>query len=638
MVPVTTADPAPPRASTVPSSFTPAPWHERAAATTVVAAVLLASYWKVVDAEPYMRLAIGRIVAREGPLLAQDPFLYSIPGLRWRNGEWLGDLILYGAFVAGAEGAMVLLKLAVLSTGFFLLYRWARGAGGAPIAVVTLVVLLLAGAERRFIERNEMHLFWLLPAYGLVLARARANPRWLYALVPLGLLWANLHGSTTMGWVVLGAALADALFGPDRDPAFARRLLPIMALHPLFPLCGPDGLRGYDLFFDHLRHGKDIGRFISEWHPPALIPASVAQIPLHVLGVVGLLSFLPRANRARPGAFLQFAAGLYLGHTAERFLMVFGLLAIPPVAANLTRLARALPARGRRLRIAATAVFLLGATAAFADTVYYTHRRPASRDRPDQPIKAARWLKDHAPPGSRLFHGYDGVQWLMWEAPNVGLYITPHYSFDSDFMVRFLTRVLHKPEGFVAELDRLDVNLVLVRMGQMPPLRTHLDGAADWRLVFFDGYFSLFARDVPRNRELLARHAYRYLRARYALDYLDGVDDAALATDLERLAGQSRAFADAVRGYRVLAAVPAGVETTTAGGAALARARDLLAGALPGLPPAAALSAYLATAHLRLGELDRAREVVVNGLKTAPKSGLLLTLAARLGLEIGPPR
>src|SRR5947207_10136999 len=85
-----------------------------AGAGLVVLAVALVSYWRVANAETFMRLAIGRMTAVEGLLVAHDPWIYSVPGLGWRNPEWLGDLLLYGIYRAGGEGGLVAFKLVLL--------------------------------------------------------------------------------------------------------------------------------------------------------------------------------------------------------------------------------------------------------------------------------------------------------------------------------------------------------------------------------------------------------------------------------------------------------------------------------------------------------------------------------------------
>src|SRR5947207_5151137 len=88
-----------------------------AGAGLVVTAVALVSYWRVVNAETFMRLAIGRMTAAAGGLVGRDPWIYSVAELRWRNPEWLGDLLLFGAYRAGGEAGLVALKLVVLAVG-----------------------------------------------------------------------------------------------------------------------------------------------------------------------------------------------------------------------------------------------------------------------------------------------------------------------------------------------------------------------------------------------------------------------------------------------------------------------------------------------------------------------------------------
>ncbi|HXU81965.1 MAG TPA: hypothetical protein VN914_11250, partial [Polyangia bacterium] len=190
----------------------------------VVLSVVLVSTWRVANAETFMRLAIGRMTAAQGLMVAHDPWIYSVPGLGWRNPEWLGDLLLYGVHRVGGEGGLVALKLLLLGVGWSLLFLWGRRMGGRPLVLVGLVLLALAGSEGRFMERNELHLYWLLPSYGLVLEASVRDRRWLWALVPLGLLWTSLHGSFFLGWLLVGASLAEALVGPRRDGRRARAL------------------------------------------------------------------------------------------------------------------------------------------------------------------------------------------------------------------------------------------------------------------------------------------------------------------------------------------------------------------------------------------------------------------------------
>jgi hypothetical protein len=475
-----------------------------AAAGAVVVGVLLVSYWRVVNAETFMRLAIGRMTAAQGLFVAHDPWIYSVPGLGWRNPEWLGDLLLYGVYRAGGEAGLVGFKLLALSVGWSLLYLLGRRAGGRPLVLAGLILLALAGSEGRFMERNELHLYWLLPAYGLALQAAVTDRRWLLALLPLGWLWASLHGSFPVGWLLVGAALAESMVGPRRDGRRARALALALALHPLLPFLSPDGLHAYDLLIDHYRHGEAIKATIKEWVPPNLLPATLAGLPLHLLGLIALGSFLPRPNRTQVQGFVLVAVGLLAAHGALRFFLVFAMLAIPTVAANLQRAGAALPVERARWRLVAALALALGSTALVAQAARAARLPRRAAERADYPVRAGRWLAAHAPPQSRLFGPYTGSQMLMWEAPAVGLYIHPHFSFGSELLLRYVYELLPRPEQFEAEVRRLDVNLALVGLrDESGQLAVHLAASPDWRRVYGDGLYAIFARNVPRNRALL---------------------------------------------------------------------------------------------------------------------------------------
>jgi len=591
-------------------------WLARAA---VVAAVVLASYWKIVDCETYMRLAIGRFAA-EGGLGGTDPFLYSIPGLRWRNPEWLGDLLLWSAWRAGGEAGLVGLKLLVTSVGWLLLYQLARRQGGAPVVIVALAMVVLGGSEWHMSERNEMHLHWLVPAYGLLLDSARRDRRWLFALAPLGILWANLHGSFTFGWLLVGAALAEALLGEARDRTLAKALAVALAAHPLLAFASPEGLRVYTFVVDHYRYRDDIKRLIREWQPPDREAVSVSQLPLHVLGLVGLLSFLPRPNRRQVGGFLLFAAGAVMAYGAQRFMLLFGLLALPVVAANLSRLQ---PLAGAWVVRAATASLLLAGAGLLAPAALAARRVPHAREQRGYPADAAAWIAAHAPPSSRLFMPYTGSQWLMWLAPQVRLYIHPQLSYGSEHLVRFFDEILPNPARFQEETRRFDINLALVDLvGESAALHAHLDASPEWAPVYFDGFYALYARRIPANEALLREQSFQVLRARLSFDYLAAAKGEELEPDLRRLDREAPLLANAVRGYRLLRANPSrqtGLQV-----------RELLRPALNRFPRTAALFAYLVEAHILAGDRAAAIRALDHGLALFPRSTRLQALQTEL--------
>jgi hypothetical protein len=394
-----------------------------------------------------------------------------------------------------------------------------------------------------------------------------------------------------------------------------------LAAHPLFPFLGPEGLRAYDLVIDHFRHGAAIKRLIREWRPPHLEAATASQLPLHILGIVGLASFLAPGNRRKVGGFLVLVVGYLFAIGAQRFMVLFGLLAVPVITGNLREVA---PLLGRwPARIGAGALLAAG-LALMVPAAAAARRTPHAADQPDYPSRAARWIGAHAPERSRLFMPYTGAQWLMWHAPRVGLYITPHFSFGSEHMVRFFDDIMPHPARFEEEVRRFDVNLALVDLvGESRALHTHLDAARDWGLVYFDGFYAVYARRTPANDALLERHGYRALRARLSFDYLSGVTDEVLAPDVERLSAEAPLVAGGVRAFRLLRGGGAG---TAAG----VKARDQLLPAVEQLPSSPALLGYLVEAHALAGDRAAAVATLERALTMFPKSARLQALVTAL--------
>ena len=112
-------------------------------AGVVLICLTLSASWHLSDADGLSRLAIGQLIARTGSIPQTDPFTFSRPALYWCNPEWLGDLIWYGAYHVGGEPALVVLKIGLITIGWWLALAWATRAGASPWVTLALMALLL---------------------------------------------------------------------------------------------------------------------------------------------------------------------------------------------------------------------------------------------------------------------------------------------------------------------------------------------------------------------------------------------------------------------------------------------------------------------------------------------------------------
>ena len=470
--------------------------------------VLVVAPWKMIDPDALVRLTVGRTIVQLGTVPQNDPLSFPAPGQLWSHPEWLGDLIWYAAHAAAGEPGMQLLKLSLLCGAWVLVLLLARRKGAAVVVAVTLLLLLIPGLAWRFSLRNHLHALWLVPLYGLLLQSARSRPRRLLLLLPLGVLWANLHGSFPLGWVVLGVAAVQALAHGRRRLALAIGLL--LCVHPLLGAASPRGFGNYGQIVDHLVHGAVYRELINEWSSPLQMAPWIAHLPLHLLAALGLLSLLPRCNRGPrlAGPALLLGAGLLLGYSSQRFIPLSVALAAPGVALNLSRWLQGLDARPRRLLIAGAC------TAAVAVLLYMglqlrTDPRPPVPKRAASPAAMARFLARTAPAGARLFNSFDSGPWLLWLAtPRVKLYIDPRNNQGAPALQRYVRQVLPSPGRFEQEVADHGITLAEVDGGpRMATLATHLRRSTRWKRIYHDGQHTLYALDVPANAGLIADRA-----------------------------------------------------------------------------------------------------------------------------------
>ena len=485
------------------------------AALILVGAVLLVSPRVMTDPDALTNLALGRHIHQTGAVPGEDPFTFSAPGVAWRTPEWLGALAWYELHSAGGEGALQRGKLGLLALAWVLLLQLSLRRGATPWIALGVLLLFMPGAAWRFTLRNHLHAFWLVPLYGLLLARVRhaASPRartaWLLAMLPAAILWANLHASFVLGWFLISAAALDAWrAGQGR---VVRGLLALLCLHPLLAMVSPHGPGNYDQLLEHVRLLSLLRGEIQEWGAASQTLTATARVPLLLLVGVGPLSFVPRYNRQAPGALLLVAGAVALAIGAQRFIPLAVFLAAPAVAANLARIIARVPRRPRALATGLTVlVALLG--------VFALHRGAAAEPleplllRAYTPAPAARFLAANAPPGSRLFNGYDAGPFFLWLAHRTGVdplrvYIDPR-NHRPELLRRYLRELLPSPPALEREVEALGITLAHVDLDQerSRALAVHLGSSPRWALVFFDGAHAIFARRLPLNRELIQRH------------------------------------------------------------------------------------------------------------------------------------
>ena len=324
--------------------------------------LVLLGFFQVSDEDTWWHLKQGELYVASRFLPAQDSFAFTTAGREWIKYSWLTDIPFYLICRAAGLPGLILLRLLVLLLLAFLLYRVLRGCDLHPLAAVLLVFLASLALRFRLYVRPELLSFLLLLVSMAILLRLQgARPGAAYALLPVQLIWTNVHASFVFGFALPGLVLLANLLPVARaapawgrlslDRARLRHLATAVACLPLIALLNPHGVSML-LFPFRQNTMTGLGTF-AEWAEVWVLPEidPIWWEVIVVLAVV-LLAFLITAlllfaweGRVDPvGWGIVLCMGSY-AIFRNRAVPYFILAVLPLLALALVRVADHLPAR-----------------------------------------------------------------------------------------------------------------------------------------------------------------------------------------------------------------------------------------------------------------------------------------------------
>lgn len=288
------------------------------------------------DGDTLWQIRTGEWILNHHAIPGIDPFSFTAGDRPWFAHEWLAETILAFAWRAGGmPGVMLLAATATGLTAAILLHFLRRFLPGL-YAVVALIVAL-GNAAPSMLARPHL-LAWpclVLWCGGLVAARAkRTAPA--FRLLPVMLLWVNLHGSFLVGLLLPGAFMLEALLDPGAN---RRHTVTIWAGFSLtacgVALLNPGFLAGV-VFPIHLLGMPGLA-WVGEWQPTDF--SRVQPLELMILGALALgLSGKVRLPPVRLLLLLGLIHGALSHARNEQLLGLLGVLILAePLGASLGR-------------------------------------------------------------------------------------------------------------------------------------------------------------------------------------------------------------------------------------------------------------------------------------------------------------
>lgn len=207
----------------------------------------------------YVRL--GQEILRDGAIPAVEHFAYTQAGQPVFYQHWGSAVLLWLVYNTAGGTGLFLWRSVILGGVYGFLWLNARRLGAGPRLSTVLTLVLALGTSNNWTVRPQLSSYPLFVfALWLVWEWQHGRTRWLWTLPVLGWVWANLHGSFSLLFLLAGPAV---LFGrgPRRALAFWLGLAFLaMFLNPYGP--------GIWVFFWRYASAEAFRQFITEWGPP----------------------------------------------------------------------------------------------------------------------------------------------------------------------------------------------------------------------------------------------------------------------------------------------------------------------------------------------------------------------------------
>ncbi len=383
--------------------------------------------WHVVSAllsDSYMTLYAGRFIAAHG-IPHHEVFTLGAAGRPWVDQQWLAELIDYEAWRSGGYGALGLLNGVVIAGAFAgLAGIVVRRGAGVAVAVACCILAAAMALPGMFIRAQDLALPLFVIVLGLCLRDAEAPvpmavplpaPAWRIVLVlPVLVLWANLHGSVLLGagLVFLFLVYRGCVMASRGARGAARRYWVLAGLAVLTPLLTPYGIHILS-YYRELIGNPGVAASAPENRPPSLSdPQTILFLLPLVLGFVTVTAGAVRGVRVSPpllgAAVITAAATVYASRNVVWFGMTVAVLlasstqAWVPTKAPTRGFLIGLAGASAAIAVLGVALLLAPAGGGYERYTPLTAISAAARDADDHP--AAHILGDNAAASALLWH------------------------------------------------------------------------------------------------------------------------------------------------------------------------------------------------------------------------------------------
>lgn len=489
---------------------------------------LMLSQWRLVminaDGDACLHWRIGNWMIQHRAVIRIDPFSFTRANAPLISKEWLGEVLFAAAGDALGWNGVALLAAVLIATCLCLLHRQLLVEGRDLLPATALTLLAAMAGTVHWLARP--HLFTLLLAVIFtgqlrLFDRGRLGTRpLLWRLVPLMILWVNLHGAFFTGFVSIATFFVGNAITLATTPTVAKRAARsklvglgwLLVLCALVTLLNPNGWQLPAHVVEFL-HNPVLARYTNEFRSPNFHSAGAHGLLIE-FAMIGLMLVLLRPVMCATDVVVMGTWGL-LALLSARNIPIFALV-VTPVLAQQWQIALAKTRPGRLFdlyrRVSANATALNHSAGGWATVSVALLVLMAVLAKPNlvggEPVVTTDVLSNRFPVAAvqfvtahpqavhgEMFNDYGWGGYLMLTMPAHRVFVDGRNDFYGPDLVREFSSVNTVETNWETVLHKYGVGWTILPRAH--PLNVLFSLRRDWNLAYTDDVAAIYAR-APR--------------------------------------------------------------------------------------------------------------------------------------------
>ncbi len=491
----------------------------------------------------YWHMQTGKYIVETKSVPSADVFGYVTQGTNWIPFEWLWDSGTYLLYSAGGFAALYARNSIFLILIFLIIFSVFKKAKIKPEISILLMLLIYFGVFYRIGIKPQMPAYLFLVFVLKLLIDYRysgSNVKNLFFIIPVFLLWANVHMSIFLGAGLLGAFYFDLLIQKFIMQKEVKNLLLIFGIFiasAAVTLINPHGINTFLYAYDHTK--MKMLEEVYEWMSPfsANYFGKVFNI-IFIIFLLGGVSLIIKSIRKRD-FFIIFSVLIFM-HFAVRalrftvdYIFIAGIFFGVVYAADFSRVKLNKPYLKYASAVILVFFIFLTPGGSLHKFLGFPKAFGAGLYEDTFPVKMYDFMKANnvTSLGLHPFQTFEYGGYFIWNFPESKNFIDSRNLNDSiwnDFITIF-----NKKEGYrnLIQQDSIDYFMITRPTLTFGPeeLKTTIisylsQNTDEWKLVYWDDISQLYVKNNDSFKDLTGKYEFSYLTPYNIIFKLDAIN------------------------------------------------------------------------------------------------------------------